>query len=158
MTRKIEVPGHLGQLVTCNMSYTVMGTKERQMEGMPFMCRENYSQVLSEMPTSGDLKSGDCFFSTPASTYPHPLPKKKAITLIPIKQISPQKNRLRASNVYLNLTPRKLKEDFRGLPKTSEVDPKISEVPQRLLMISDVDPKTFGVELKSSEDLSEEGF
>ena len=80
------------------------------------------------------------------------------MTLIPIKQIFPQKNRLRASNVYLNLTPGKLKEDFRGLPKTSEVDPKISEVYQRLLMISDVDPKTFGVELKSSEDLSEEGF
>ena len=31
------------------------------------------------------------FFSTPASTYPHPLPKKKAMTLIPIKSISPSK-------------------------------------------------------------------
>ena len=58
----------------------------------------------AEIPTSGDLKSGD--FS------------------------------------YLN----------RGLPKTSEVNPKISEGYRRLPMISDVDPKTFGVEHKSSED------
>ena len=65
---------------------------------------------------------------------------------------TPKKDRVRASNVYLNLTPGKLKEDFQGLPKTSEVDPKFSEVYQRLPMISDVDPKTFGVKHKSSED------
>ena len=81
------------------------------------------------MPTSGDLKSGVFFFF-----------------------YTPKKDRVRASNVYLNLTPGKLKEDFRGLPKTSEVDPKMSEVYRRLPMISDVDPKTFGVEHKSSED------
>ena len=39
-----------------------------------------------------------------------------------------------------------MKEDFRGLTKISEVDPIISEVYRRLPMISDVDPKTFGVE------------
>ena len=43
---------------------------------------------------------------------------------------TPKKDRVRASNVYLNLIPGKLMEDFRGLPKTSEVDrclPKTSD-------------------------------
>ena len=33
MTRRITVPGHLGRLVTGNMSYTVMGTSERANRG-----------------------------------------------------------------------------------------------------------------------------
>ena len=65
---------------------------------------------------------------------------------------TPKKDRVRASNVYLNLTPGKLKEDFRVLPKTYEVDPTMSDIYRRLPMISDVDPKTIGVEHKSSED------
>ena len=33
MTRRITVPGHLGRLVTGNMSYTIMGTSERANRG-----------------------------------------------------------------------------------------------------------------------------
>ena len=47
---------------------------------------------------------------------------------------------------------RKTSEVFRRQPKTSKVDPKISEIYWRLSMVSEVDPQTFGVEPKSSKE------
>jgi len=70
------------------------------------------------MPTSGDLKSGD-----PVSNYPT-LPQGKGDeTSSLIKSTSMPPNRLRASNVHLNLTLGKKEEDFQvfpGLPKLNQ--------------------------------------
>ena len=75
----------------------------------------------TEMPTSGDLKSGDFSFITCGhrTTSPPP-PKKKAMTPLPIKTTSIRPNRLIASNVLLNLAAGKKEEDFRGLPKLTQ--------------------------------------
>ena len=82
----------------------------------------------SEMPTLGDLKSGEFSFKTPWYRTTTPLPPiKRRWDLVPFKSTSMPPNRLRACNVHHNLTAREKEQDFRSLPKTPyKVDPKLN--------------------------------
>ena len=70
--------------------------------------------MTAEMPTSWDLNSGDFSFTAPwYLTTPPPPPKEKSDDpLLPIKWTSIPPNRLRASNVHLNLAAGKEEKDF----------------------------------------------
>ena len=78
----------------------------------------------AEMPTSGDLKSGDFPFITPwyRTTWPPP-PRKRRWDLLHIKSTSLPPNRLRACNVTLTLQRekrKKISEVFGRLPTLTQ--------------------------------------